>query len=67
MEVFMLDYEDLKYAHNHNCCSKDSKNTEHRNSIYENIDGDNCEVEYDCYCKECGAYLYSFCYGHYGS
>lgn len=25
---------------------------------------DGLEVEYTAYCKECGTYLYTFCYGH---
>jgi hypothetical protein len=57
----MIDFEDLKYAHKPDCNSKDSTNTEHRNIICD----EQSEVEYDCYCKECGAFLYCFCYGHY--
>lgn len=59
----MLDCEDLKYAHKPDCKSKDSTNIEHRNAVFD------CDihvnVEYDAYCKECGAFLYSFAYGHY--
>ena len=56
----MLDYEDMKYKHKPDCHSKDSKNIEKRNIYYESGIG---EVEYDCYCKECGCWFYSFCYG----
>ena len=59
----MINFEDLKYAHKSDCNSKDSKNIEYRNSIYDRSYG--CAVEYDCYCGECGAFLYSFAYGHY--
>ena len=59
----MIDFEDLKYVHKPNCNSKDSTAVEYRNAVY---DADiNCDVEYDCYCRECGAFLYHFCYGHY--
>ena len=58
----MLDYEDMKYKQSENCCSKDSKNVEKRNITTE---ADIGIVEFDCYCKECGCWLYSFSYGHY--
>lgn len=59
----MLDYKDLEYAHKPDCNSKDSHNVERRNIVRDN--DINCDVEYDCYCKECGVFLYHFCYGHY--
>lgn len=58
----MLDYEDMKFKHKEDCQSKDSQNTEKRNVIVEYGIG---AVEYDCYCKECGCWLYSFSYGYY--
>ena len=58
----MLDYKDMQFKHNKSCKSKDSNNIEKRNIIYESGIG---EVEFDVYCKECGCWLYSFCYGHY--
>lgn len=58
----MINYEDMKFKHKECCHSKDSKNIEKRNICHEECIG---EVEYDCYCKECGCWLYSFSYGYY--
>lgn len=58
----MLNYDDMKFKHETGCCSKDSKNVENRNVTVEASIG---VVEYDCYCKECGCWLYSFSYGCY--
>jgi hypothetical protein len=58
----MLNYEDMQFKHEKDCCSKDSKNIERRNIIREDSIG---IVEYNAYCKECGCWLYSFSYGYY--
>ena len=58
----LLDYEDMQFKHEKDCCSKDSKNLEKRNIFCEAGVG---IVEYDAYCKECGRWLYSFSYGYY--
>jgi len=58
-----MDFDDLKYAHEVECESKDSKNVIHKYAYFDEIG----EVEYDAYCNECGAFLYHFCYGHYES
>jgi len=33
----------------------------HKNVCYDELG----KVEYNAYCKECGAFLYNFCYGYY--
>lgn len=54
----MIDYKDLRYTHKNGClCTEE----EHKNVYYD----ERGEVEYDAYCKECGAFLYNFCYGNY--
>ncbi|MBQ8932179.1 MAG: hypothetical protein IJ045_07085 [Ruminiclostridium sp.] len=52
----MINYKDLEYVHKPDCNSKDSTNVEHCNEVYDKHA--NSVVEYDCYCKECGTYLY---------
>lgn len=61
----MINYEDMKYKHRDDCHSKDSNNIEEYNKLLADIDGDIILVEYDCYCAECGNFLYNFSWGHY--
>lgn len=54
----MLNFDDLKFAHINGCSCKEEV---HKNVYFDETG----EVEYDACCKECGAFLYSFCYGNY--
>ena len=45
-------------------CDCGCNETEKRNVIKEDIDGEMFEVEWSEYCKKCGKYLGYFSYGH---
>lgn len=56
----MVSNKELRKAHKPECTSKGGYNTEIRNECYK----DGVLSEYDCYCAECGRYLYHFANGH---
>lgn len=45
-----------------NYCAKCGKQVDETHLVNERLD-DGTEADYYAYCKECGTYLYAFCWG----